>query len=85
MARSSKRGTFFADLEHLKNTFSALDRERKGYIGHAEVAMLAKTECGMDETVIPELLERLDSDKDGKVKCVTLVIAFKLNILAITF
>ena len=69
MARSSKRGTFLTDLQHLKDTFSTLDREHKGYIGRAEVALLAKTECGMDETVIPELLERLDSDKDGKVKC----------------
>lgn len=68
MARSSKRGSFYADLERLRNTFSSLDPENTGYIGYDELIKLAQTESGMDESMVPELLERLDRDKDGKVR-----------------
>lgn len=71
MARSSKRGSFYADLERLRNTFSSLDPENTGYIGYDELIKLAQTESGMDESMVPELLERLDRDKDGKVRIAT--------------
>ena len=69
MARSSsgKRGSLYADLERLRMHFSSLDPDNTGYIGYQELTALAQSESGMDESMVPELLERLDRDKDGKV------------------
>ena len=68
MARSSsKRGSLYADLERLRMHFSSLDPDNTGYIGYQELTALARSESGMDESMVPELLERLDRDKDGKV------------------
>ena len=69
MARSSssKRGSIYADLERLRMHFSSLDPDNTGYIGYQELTALARSESGMDESMVPELLERLDRDKDGKV------------------
>lgn len=70
MARSSsssKRGSLYADLEHLRTQFSSLDPESTGYIGYEELMRLVTSETNMDESAVPELLERLDRDKDGRV------------------
>ena len=69
MARSSssKRGSIYADLERLRMHFSSLDPDNTGYIGYQELTVLARSESGMDESMVPELLEKLDRDKDGKV------------------
>ena len=69
MARSSssKRGSLYADLEHLRTLFSSLDPDNTGYIGHEELSRLAQSESGMDESMVPQLLESLDRDKDGRV------------------
>lgn len=70
MARSSsssKRGSLYADLEHLRTQFSSLDPESTGYIGYEQLMRLVKSETNMDESAVPELLEKLDRDKDGRV------------------
>ena len=70
MARSgssSKRSSLYADLENLRTQFSSLDPTNTGYIGYEELKTLAQSESGLDEAMVPELLERLDRDKDGKV------------------
>ena len=66
MARSSgKRG---ADIDHLRTTFASLDPDDTGYIGYQELRTLAQTASGMDEAMVPELLDSLDRDKDGRVR-----------------
>lgn len=70
MARSgssSKRSSLYADLENLRSQFSSLDPNNTGYIGYEELKTLAQSESGLDEAMVPELLEKLDRDKDGKV------------------
>lgn len=64
---SSKRGSLYADLENLRTQFSSLDPENTGYIGSEELMRLVISETNMDESAVPELLERLDRDKDGRV------------------
>lgn len=68
MACSSKRGSLCTDLDHLRTTFASLDPDNTGYIGYQELRTLAQSESGMDETMVPELLERLDRDNDGRVR-----------------
>ena len=80
MARSSssKRASLYADLEHLRTLFSSLDPDNTGYIGYQELSRLAQSESGMDESVVPELLEKLDRDKDGRVSTGNLCTCVKL-------
>jgi Ca2+-binding EF-hand superfamily protein/chromosome segregation ATPase len=59
--------------------FSSLDPDNTGYIGYQELTALAQSESGMDESMVPELLERLDRDKDGKVSFEDLQAIFELE------
>ena len=64
---SSKRGSLYADLEHLRAQFTSLDPDNTGFIGYEELVTLAQSESGLDEAMVPELLEKLDRDRDGRV------------------
>ena len=67
MARSStKRGSLYADLDNLRATFASLDPDNTGYIGYQELKTLAQSESSINEAMLPELLETLDRDNDGK-------------------
>ncbi len=69
-----KRASFYADLDHLRTHFDALDSENCGYIGYEQLKTLAKEIQGFDDSMVSELMEKLDRDKDGKVyKLVTAV------------
>ena len=72
MAASSRRKSFYADLDRLKHHFDALDPQKSGYIGYAELTQLVQSMRGQEESVVPELMKRLDRDKDGKVDCLLL-------------
>ena len=76
MAASSRRKSFYADLDRLKHHFDALDPQKSGYIGYAELTQLVQSMRGQEESVVPELMERLDRDKDGKVDCLLLFTCF---------
>lgn len=66
-AASGKRHSFYADLERLKTHFDALDQDRTGYIGYSELQQLVQKMSGIEEAVLPELMDKLDRDKDGRV------------------
>ncbi len=63
-----KRSSFYADLDHLRTHFDALDTERCGFIGYAQLQTLAQQIQGFDESMVSELMEKLDRDRDGKVR-----------------
>lgn len=67
MAGIVKRPSFRADLDLLRTHFNALDPEKSGYIGYDELARLVKDMQGVEESMVPDLMEKLDRDKDGKV------------------
>ncbi len=66
-AASGKRRSFYADLDRLRSHFDSLDQDRTGYIGYSELQQLVQKMSGIEEAVLPELMEKLDRDKDGKV------------------
>ena len=68
MAVSMKRRSFYADLDHLRSCFDTLDPEKTGFIGYEELTKLVESMPNTEESVVPELMEKLDRDKDGKVK-----------------
>lgn len=72
MARSNggtgKRGSLYADLDHLRTMFASVDPANTGYIGFPELRSLVQSGAGVDETMVATVLEKLDRDKDGKVK-----------------
>ena len=64
---ATKRASFYADLDLLRSQFDSLDPKNSGYIGYSELTTLVKSMQGFEESMVPELMERLDRDKDGKV------------------
>ena len=62
-----KRASFYADLDLLRTHFEALDPGKSGYIGPDELKNLAREIQGFEESMVSELMEKLDRDKDGKV------------------
>lgn len=64
---ATKRASFYADLDLLRSQFDSLDPKNSGYIGYGELTTLVKSMQGFEESMVPELMERLDRDKDGKV------------------
>ena len=68
MAGRTKRTSLYADLDLLRTSFEAQDSEKSGYIGYSELTKLACEMQGFEESMVPELMERLDRDKDGKVR-----------------
>ena len=67
MAANSKRASFLADLDRLRSVFETVDTEGLGYIRENELRQLARSVPGLAESMTPELMEKLDRDKDGKV------------------
>ena len=67
MAFNPKRASFYADLDLLRTHFEALDRQKTGYIGYGELTQLVRDMPTFEESMVPELMERLDRDKDGRV------------------
>jgi len=73
-ATSGKRRSFYANLDKLKSHFDSLDHERTGYIGYSELKQLVQKVSDLEEAVLPELMEKLDRDKDGKVCFQTIIL-----------
>lgn len=67
MSGRTKRASFYADLDLLRSHFEALDPQKSGYIGYKELAKLVQDIQGVEESMVPELMEKLDRDRDGKV------------------
>lgn len=67
MAGTGKRRSFYADLGHLRTCFKDLDPENLGFIGYGELTQLVQSMPNTKDSVVPELMEKLDRDKDGKV------------------
>ena len=68
MATGGKRRSFNADLDHMRNLFDSVDSSKTGYIGFKELCLLVCSIPGIEEETVPELMENLDRDKDGKVR-----------------
>ena len=81
MALSGKRCSFYNDLDSLRCCFDDLDPGRSGYIGYEELTKLVKNMPNTEDSVVPELMEKLDRDKDGKVSYARIVgvASFYLN------
>ena len=67
MATSGKRRSFSADLDQLKTCFRELDSDDTGYIGFEQLRKLVQSLPDTEESVVPDLWEKLDRNKDGKV------------------
>ena len=68
MAAGGKRRSFYADLDHMQSLFDAVDASKSGYIGFKELCVLVRNIPGIEEDAVPELMDKLDRDKDGKVR-----------------
>lgn len=63
-----KRRSFYADLDHMRSLFDSVDTTKTGYIGFRELCVLVRNIPGIEEAAVPELMDKLDRDKDGKVR-----------------
>ena len=68
MTASPKRASLLADLDRLRTVFERVDAEGSGFIGEKELGLLARSVPGLEESMAAELMEKLDRDRDGKVK-----------------
>ena len=68
MAAGGKRRSFYTDLDHMRNLFDSVDSTNTGFIGYTELCALVRNIPGIEEAAVPELMEQLDRDKDGKVR-----------------
>lgn len=68
MAAGGKRRSFYADLDHMRSLFDSVDASKTGLIGFKELCVLVQNIPGIEEATVPELMDRLDRDKDGKVR-----------------
>lgn len=66
-ATSGKRRSFNTDLDHLRKCFSDVDHLKSGFIGLEELTKLVNSMPDSRDSVVAELMETLDRDKDGKV------------------
>ena len=66
-ATSGKRRSFYADLDHLRKCFDEVDHDRSGFIGYKGLTELVERMPNTGESVVSELLQKLDRDNDGKV------------------
>lgn len=67
-ATSGKRRSFYADLDHLRKCFDEVDHDRSGFIGYSGLTELVGRMPNTGESVVPELMQKLDRDGDGKVE-----------------
>lgn len=67
-AKSGKRRSFYTDLDHLRKCFDNVDHDRSGFIGYNELTKLVQIMPDAEDSVVPELMDKLDRDKDGKVR-----------------
>ncbi len=67
-ATTGKRRSFNTDLDHLRGCFNNVDHQKSGFIGLQELAELVESMPGSQDSVVAELMEKLDRDKDGKVR-----------------
>jgi Ca2+-binding EF-hand superfamily protein len=67
-ATSGKRRSFNTDLEHLRKCFDNVDHQRGGFIGLEGLTKLVDSMPDTGDSVVTELMEKLDRDKDGKVR-----------------
>ena len=68
MSAGGKRRSFYTDLDHMQSLFDSVDTGRTGYIGFKELCILVRNIPGIEEAAVPELMDRLDRDRDGKVR-----------------
>jgi len=68
MAASGKRCSFTADLDQLKTCFEELDAGDRGHINYEQLRRLVERLPALEESVVPDLWQMLDSDGDEKVK-----------------
>ena len=68
MAAGGKRRSFYTDLDHMRSLFDSVDADKTGYIGFKELCILVRNIPGIEEAAVPELMDRLDRDRDGKVR-----------------
>lgn len=66
-ATGGKRRSFYADLDQLRKCFDNVDHEKSGFIGYNELTKLVQSMPDTGDSVVPELMEKLDRDRDGKV------------------
>ena len=67
---SGKRKSFYTDLDHLKECFDKVDTEESGFIGCNELAQLVASMPNSGDSIVSELMEKLDRDRDGKVSVI---------------
>lgn len=68
-ATTGKRRSFYADLDHLRKCFDNVDSNKSGFIGYSELTKLVESMPmpNAGDSVVSELMQKLDRDKDGKV------------------
>lgn len=64
---ATKRRSFNTDLDHLRKCFNEVDHMKSGFIGLEELTKLVNSMPHPRDSVVAELMEKLDRDKDGKV------------------
>lgn len=67
-ATGEKRRSFYTDLDHLRKCFDEVDRQKNGFIGLQELTELVNSMPNSRDSVVVELMDKLDRDKDGKVR-----------------
>ena len=67
MAASGRRHSFTGDLDQLRTCFKELDARETGHINYEQLRRLVESLPNMEESVVPDLWEKLDKDGDGKV------------------
>lgn len=66
-ATGGKRRSFNTDLDHLRECFNEVDHLKSGFIGLEELTKLVNSMPDTGDSVVADLMEKLDRDKDGKV------------------
>ncbi len=52
----------------MRSLFNSVDTSKTGCIGFPELCVLVRSIPGIEEAAVPELMDGLDRDKDGKVR-----------------
>ena len=68
-ATGGKRRSFNTDLDHLRKCFNNVDLHKSGFIGLEGLSKLVDSmpDTDPEHSIVAELMEKLDRDKDGKV------------------
>lgn len=66
-ATGGKRRSLNTDLHNLRKCFNDVDHHKSGFIGLEELTKLVDRIPDTEHSIVAELMEKLDRDKDGKV------------------